>query len=304
MSDQMRELWKKAKAQDFQALAKLLSEIDRIGAMALRYPEMLDSSVPPALRIGLTGPPGAGKSTLTGGILRQLRRRNLRVGVLAVDPSSPFSRGAVLADRIRYNEQSLDPGVFIRSLASRGSLGGLSAAAFLFARVMDGCGFDVVLIETVGVGQTDFEIMHAADVVTLVLVPESGDSVQIMKAGILEIANVIVVNKADRPGAQGLLNELQAVQATAGERAVQVCATTATSGEGVAELTERLIADLQSRVFVKARTKVERLRSEAQALLRFEMEGRCRTMSESISSWEDFVGLFADERLNSTGQGF
>lgn len=162
-----------------------------------------------AKRIGITGPPGAGKSTMTTALARLLRQRGDTVAVLAVDPTSPFTGGALLGDRIRMESVALDPGVFIRSMATRGSLGGLAAAAREVADVLDAYGFDWVLMETVGVGQTELDIARAADASVVVLVPESGDSIQTLKAGLMEIADIFVVNKSDRPGADRLRNELE-----------------------------------------------------------------------------------------------
>lgn len=162
-----------------------------------------------AWRIGVTGPPGAGKSTLTSRLAQAYRARDETVGVVAVDPSSPFTGGALLGDRIRMTDVSTDPGVFIRSMAARGALGGLALSSREVADVMDAYGFQRVLTETVGVGQSELEIARAADTTVVVLVPESGDSIQAMKAGLMEIADVFVVNKADRPGADRLAQELE-----------------------------------------------------------------------------------------------
>jgi LAO/AO transport system kinase len=162
-----------------------------------------------ACRIGITGPPGAGKSTLIERLVARYRAAGLTVGVLAVDPSSPFTGGALLGDRIRMERATLDPGVFIRSMASRGSLGGMATTTGEVADVMDAYGFDRIIIETVGVGQSELDIIRVADTTVVVLVPESGDGIQVMKAGLMEIADVFVVNKADRPGADRLRQELE-----------------------------------------------------------------------------------------------
>jgi len=160
-------------------------------------------------RIGITGPPGAGKSTLTEGLIREYRGRGLKVAVIAVDPTSPFTGGALLGDRIRMESVSLDPGVFIRSMATRGAQGGLATTTEEVADVLEAFGFDRILIETVGVGQTELDVAATAETTVLVLVPESGDGIQTLKAGVMEIAELYVINKSDRPGADKLKQELE-----------------------------------------------------------------------------------------------
>lgn len=162
-----------------------------------------------AHRIGITGPPGAGKSTITTRLAKHYRAQGLTVGIVAVDPTSPFTGGALLGDRIRMEEVALDPGVFIRSMATRGSLGGLATATREACDILDGFGKDIILLETVGVGQSELDVARAADTTLVVLVPESGDSIQTLKAGVMEIADVFAVNKADRPGADRLANDIE-----------------------------------------------------------------------------------------------
>jgi len=164
-----------------------------------------------AYRIGITGPPGAGKSTITNQITKLFRKQNKKVGIIAVDPTSPFTGGALLGDRVRMNDIGMDNGVFIRSMATRGSLGGLSKKAIDAADVLDAAGFDIIILETVGVGQSELDIAQAADTTIVVLVPESGDSVQAMKAGLMEIADFFVLNKSDRPGSQQAYTALQTI---------------------------------------------------------------------------------------------
>ena len=191
------------------ALARAISLVENGAAGFEEILGALQGDVGRARRIGITGPPGAGKSTLVERLTNSYRQAGLQVGILAVDPSSPFTGGALLGDRIRMERQSLDPAVFIRSMASRGSLGGMATTTGEVADVMDAYGFDRILIETVGVGQSELEVIRVADTTIVVLVPESGDGIQVMKAGLMEIADVFVVNKSDRPGADRLRQELE-----------------------------------------------------------------------------------------------
>jgi LAO/AO transport system kinase len=234
--------------------------------------------------VGVTGPPGVGKSTLIAALTAELRRAERSVGVLSVDPSSPFTRGALLGDRIRLSEHFLDTGVFIRSMASRGALGGLSEAALQAALLMDASGKDDVLVETVGVGQAEIDIVDHADTVVLVLMPGSGDSIQALKAGVMEIPDVIVVNKADHPLTETMVREIQNVLSLGPQGAwkIPVLRTEAARGSGVGELLERI--DEHGRQIAAEgtleRRRARNLRNEALGLaaakLRRDLEGRAR----------------------------
>jgi LAO/AO transport system kinase len=241
-----RELLGRFEAGDRRALARALSWVEnqRPGFEGLLH--SLHGRLGHAYRVGITGPPGAGKSTLTEKYVLRLRERDLKVGILAVDPSSPFTGGALLGDRIRMQDLTLDEGVFIRSMASRGRLGGLATTSLEAADLVEAFGFDVVIHETVGVGQTERDVVSAADTTVVVLVPESGDSIQAMKAGLMEIADVFVVNKADRPGADKLA---RALKATLGLRAAPddgweppIVRTVAVEGQGIDELDDAIEA--------------------------------------------------------------
>lgn len=187
---------------DRASIARAISLVENEQPESTEILKSLYSRTGKSYRVGITGPPGAGKSTITNKLARLYRVQNLRVGIIAVDPTSPFTGGALLGDRVRMTDVELDEGVFIRSMASRGSLGGLSRKAREAADVLDAAGYDIVVMETVGVGQSELDIVRAADTTVVVLVPESGDSIQAMKAGLMEIADFFVINKADRAGAE------------------------------------------------------------------------------------------------------
>jgi LAO/AO transport system kinase len=206
----MDELIREMRNGSRVALSRLLSEVENHREQAGEIVQQLASRVGEAPRIGFTGPPGAGKSTLAAAYVKRLRQAGKRVGILAVDPTSPFSGGALLGDRVRMSAVATDPGVFVRSVATRGDLGGLAEAAGDMADVLDAAGFDTILYETVGVGQSELEIVEYADCTAVVLVPESGDAIQGMKAGLMEIADLFVINKADREGADRFASDLRA----------------------------------------------------------------------------------------------
>jgi LAO/AO transport system kinase len=227
---------------DRVALAKLITLVENRDDEAPAVMARVHGHGTAAHVLGVTGPPGAGKSTLVDRLIGYWRARGQRVGVVAIDPSSPFSGGAMLGDRIRMQAHFLDSGVFIRSLSSRGKIGGLAAAARDVARLQAAFGKDIVIVETVGVGQNECEIMRLAQTVVVILVPESGDTIQTMKAGLLEVADVFVVNKADRPDAARMQSELEhMLQLRPGsDWEVPVLPTMAVDGTGVAVLAEAI----------------------------------------------------------------
>ncbi len=234
------------------ALARVISIVENGGVGAERIMNELHAATRSAFRIGITGAPGVGKSTLTAQLIQQFRRRDMTVAGVVVDPSSSITGGALLGDRIRMDQVVLDPGVFVRSMATRGALGGLARTTHQVCDVLDAFGFNRIIIETVGTGQADLAVVDATDATVLVLVPESGDGVQVLKAGIMEVADIFVVNKADRPGANHRVTELRELveilaapgHATEGvvrpPRNPPVLETVATESTGVTELVEIL----------------------------------------------------------------
>jgi len=196
---------------DKKFVSRTISKIETGNSDSIEILKELHKNTGRAYRIGITGPPGAGKSTLTNQITKYYRLQNKTVGIIAVDPTSPFSGGALLGDRVRMSEVGCDDGVFIRSMATRGSLGGLSRKTIDAADVLDAAGYDIIIFETVGVGQSELDIAKAADTTIVVLIPESGDSIQAMKAGLMEIADFFVLNKSDRPGSDTAITAVRTI---------------------------------------------------------------------------------------------
>ena len=271
-----------ARSGDKRSIARLVSVVENDEPGAAEAMRALYPKTGHAQTVGITGPPGGGKSTLVNRLAGVYRERAARVAIVAVDPSSPFSGGAILGDRIRMRERFLDDGIFIRSMASRGHAGGLARATARVVNVLDALGTDIVLVETVGVGQEEVDVIRVVDTVCLVTVPGLGDDIQAIKAGILEIADVLVVNKADRPGADDAARDLAQMLSLAKDRPwkTPIVRTSAQSGDGLPQLVEaidkhrawsRESGDHLERRRAAARSEVEALLQEA--LLR-ELEGR------------------------------
>ncbi len=231
-------------AGDRAALARAITAVENDTAGARQVFAAIGPRLGRARVVGITGAPGAGKSTLTGAYIGELRRRGKTIGVVAIDPSSPLSGGALLGDRIRMTEHAADPAVFVRSLAARGQLGGLSRTAARVVDVMDAAGKDVVIVETVGTGQSEVEIAGLADVKVVVCAPGFGDGVQAIKAGVLEIADILVLNKADQPHAEHAARQLERIAGLGAGRdgGVPVIRTVATTGDGLARLADAIDA--------------------------------------------------------------
>jgi LAO/AO transport system kinase len=224
---------------DPRAIGRAISAVENNGEEAADLLAALDQDlIDKVLVLGITGPPGAGKSTLTSSLIKTLRKQQQRVGIIAVDPSSPISGGAILGDRIRMMDHALDPDVVVRSMATRGRLGGLCASAGAAVRIMAAAGCEVIIIETVGVGQSEMDIIRLADITLMVLAPGFGDDIQAMKAGLLEVADFLVVNKSDQPGAEALCMDMEQIFSAKQEESgiARVLQTVAPENKGIDEL--------------------------------------------------------------------
>ncbi len=285
-----------AVAGERRALARLLTAIegDADGIREL-IPSLFAASRGAHL-VGITGPPGSGKSTLVNALATAWRGRGRRVGILAVDPSSPFTGGAIMGDRIRMMEHAADLDVFMRSMASRGELGGLAGATWMAAAALDAAGFDPVVVETVGAGQSEVEIARLAETTVVVEVPEMGDEVQAIKAGLLEVADLIVVNKGDRPGADLAARQLRAMLSSAGGRITReppaILTTTALDGDGVDALADAIDAHRAT-----ARTPEQAVQRARNQLRRAAAEIGVRAAT-SHPDWDELVDAVAERRLD------
>jgi LAO/AO transport system kinase len=289
---------------DHRAMARAITAVENGTPEGRALLEEIAPKLGAARRIGVTGPPGVGKSTTVDAITRVIREGGEKVGVIAVDPTSPFTGGALLGDRIRMNRMADDAGVFMRSMATRGAAGGLSRATQDAADILDASGCGTVIIETVGVGQSEVEIARAADVVLVLLSPESGDGIQAMKSGLMEIADIIVINKADRPGADKIEHEIRAAMELGlkSRRDTPIHLTEAFRGKGIPELVARFDAFLADR---KKDGRFEERRRE-------NMKRRLRTIAEFMvhrSLWEsdgaaERLARLAEAVLNRTRSSY
>ncbi len=278
-----------------RALSRIISWVENSNGVIPSELKPIFSRTGRAFRIGITGPPGAGKSTLVDGLSMLCRNESRSVGIIAVDPTSPFSGGALLGDRVRMSKAGLDPDIFIRSMATRGNLGGLAEAALDAADVLDAFGKDIVILETVGVGQSEMDIARAADSTVVVLVPESGDGVQAMKAGLMEIGDVFVLNKADRPGSDRATEELKSALELKDKKTAwkpPVVATIANRGEGLTDLLDalkahwRTLAETGALKEKRLNRRRERVRKVAERELRrlFWNGERTKMLEEALKS--------------------
>jgi LAO/AO transport system kinase len=275
---------------DRMALARLITKVENAEDGHEQALRRVYRATGKAYHVGITGPPGAGKSTLVDGLARRLAGKTKHVGIIAIDPTSPFSGGALLGDRIRMSSLSTHPNVFIRSMATRGSLGGMARATKEVALLMDGFGMDYVVIETIGVGQVEIDVVDACDTTVLVLVPESGDGVQVMKAGLLEVADIMVVNKADRDGADRLIRELRAINEMREAKSLweyPVLATEAINEKGLDDLVETI---KRHEAFLKKSGEYDKHRRQ-------QVERQIRTLIEDRIRCRLEQGLLKGRRL-------
>jgi LAO/AO transport system kinase len=302
-------LYNAARNGDRTAIARLLSLIERGGEPARQIGQLAARAAGEAYTVGVTGAPGSGKSTLTSALVKHLRSAGTEVAVLAIDPTSPFTGGAILGDRVRMQDHATDPGVFIRSMATRGHLGGLALATPEAIRLLDALGKRLILLETVGVGQVEVEVAGRADTTIVVVNPGWGDSVQANKAGLMEVADVFVINKSDRPGAEDTRRDLVQMLDLAGPAASPaaspdtwrppIIATVATTGEGVAELWSAVEAHRAHAADsgLLERRRVTRLRDELTEIVTRRLRQRARQLCGE-ERWSSVVDEVIDGKLD------
>ena len=287
------ELVEKMLTGDQRALARLVSAVERQSAEVPEIMQRITPMLGHAYCIGITGPPGAGKSTITDRLTAYARQQGKTVGIIAVDPTSPYSGGAILGDRIRMQQHYLDAGVYIRSMASRGHHGGLSRAAKGVIKLLDAFGKDLIIVETVGVGQTELDIVAAADTTVLILVPASGDAIQTIKAGIMEIADLFVINKADRDGAERLQRDLQMmlhVRPVSDGWCPPVLGTQAHKDIGIVELYEAIAAH-RHKLSATGQLATRRQQNRRQELLDLLQQQLMATLTAQFEDGEAHSGL-------------
>ena len=297
------ELYEKAKSGDRRSLGRLVTMIESgyfkagIANKSILTPDLK------SILVGITGAPGAGKSTLTSQLIGQIRNSGNTVSVIAIDPSSPFTGGAILGDRIRMGEHAMDPGVYIRSLATRGQLGGVSAAVPEVVKLMSSLGFNYILVETVGVGQVEVEIVGQADTTVVVVNPGWGDSVQANKAGLMEIADIFVINKADRPGAKETARDLKSMLELSGNMdwTPPICETVGTDGTGVRDLLENILNHRQYLVESGILTKkvFQRTKNELLAMVNEAIVNKANGYIETAEG-TDLIKSIVDGREDMT----
>jgi len=300
LQNSIRSLAEGVRGGDVRALARAITLVENAGSEAEPLLAALFPHAGGSLVLGVTGPPGVGKSTLVDGITSRLRQAHKSVGIVAIDPTSPFSGGAILGDRIRMQAHAVDPGVFIRSMATRGHLGGLAVAATPVIELLAASGKDVILVETVGVGQDEVEIVETADVCIVVLVPGLGDEVQALKAGLMEIGDVFVINKADRDGADALEAQIQMMASLGGSRRPGIVKTVATTGAGIEALllsVERFREEAQSSGTIRTKRR-EQLRRRFETALKERLMHEVRGRALSAEDEESTVDRLARREVD------
>lgn len=300
----MKSTIERFKTGDLRALAQLISAVENQEFSLLSFlSEIHENKSFQAKRIGITGSPGAGKSTLLNSFIKELRREKKRVAVIAIDPVSPFSGGAVLGDRIRWSEHFSDPDVYIRSLSTRGKLGGLSLATREVSLLLSAFGFEYIFIETVGVGQSEVDIRYLADVILLVIVPEWGDGIQMIKSGVTEIADIFAVNKADREGAEGLQNELCSTLAISDRKDTPVLLCHSGDARTQTRVLEAIRTFLTKNLKVIQNRQQAQNQRAAQELIRAQLEKRIMETFEKMKPVENPYE-FAHQWLSKLKEGF
>lgn len=297
------EMIQQVLAGDFRAVARLLTLVENRSREAVAYLRELFAYTGRCFTVGITGAPGAGKSTLVDRLAESYRSEGKKVGIIAVDPTSPFTGGAILGDRIRMQSRSLDPGTFIRSMATRGHIGGLTSSTADAVTVMDAAGFDIILLETVGVGQGEVEVAEMADATVVLLVPGMGDDIQAMKAGIMEIADLFVINKADHSGAERTEAELKALLFMSSRRdgwTPGIVRTVASEGKGI-DACIQAIKEYQGFLAQSGRRRDEKIRRQKERLLELACEEARRSLlgdTETADRIHELATLIADRKLD------